>query len=211
MTRALPASLRRLAGDGRGVTVVEFAIVAPVICLFLVGSMDISYRLYMKTVLQGALQKAARDAALETGSSQVQRDAIDDRVRSQIVALNATIPDTGAIHITRRFYRSFTKAGQKTPEDWTDADDDGRCNDGELFDDANHNGVWDADGADAGQGGAKDAVLYKVVVRYRRMLPVASMLGWEDTEYLTASTILQNQPYADQGKYVATPTQGKCS
>lgn len=212
MRSAFLRRVRPLVRDRRGVTVVEFGFVAPVLCLFLVGAMDMTHTLYMTTVLQGALQKAARDAALETGSSQAQRDAIDDRVKGQIQQLNHRLLDPGAITITRRFYRTFTKAGQKTPEEFDDANRDGICNPGELFEDVNGNGVRDADGGDAGQGGAKDAVLYTVALKYDRLLPVANFVPVMSRQVqLSASTILQNQPYADQGNYAATPAQGRCS
>ncbi|WP_375429327.1 TadE/TadG family type IV pilus assembly protein [uncultured Sphingomonas sp.] len=211
MTAAIPQQVRRLALDRRGVTVIEFAIIAPVICLFLVGAMDMTHTLYMRTVLQGALQKAARDTALETGSSQAQRDVIDDRVKAQVAELNAELRTPGAIIITRRFYRTFTRAGAKVPEEFSDSDHDKICNHNELFEDVNGNGARDADGGDAGQGGAKDAVLYTVAVRYDRLLPLASLVpGVAEQVRLSASTILQNQPYADQGRYAATPVEGRC-
>ena len=204
--------MRELAHDHRGATVVEFAIVAPVMCLFLVGSIDVTHTLYMRTVLQGALQKAARDAALETGSSQAQRDIVDGKVKAQISEVNSALRQPDAIRITRRFYRTFTKAGAKVPEEFDDADRDGLCNHNEQFEDVNRNGVHDADGGDAGQGGAKDAVLYTVALNYDRLLPLSTLLpGIPDKVKLSASTILQNQPYADQGKYATIPGTGRCS
>lgn len=202
---------RRLWDDRRGVTVIEFAIVAPVMCLFLVGAIDMTHTLYMRTVLQGALQKAARDTALETGSSQERRDAVDNLVKAQVEDLNSALREPGAINISRRFYRTFTKAGAKEAEEFDDANRDGICNGNELFEDVNRNGAHDADGGDAGQGGAKDAVLYTVTLTYDRMLPLGGLMpGMSKQIKLSASTILQNQPYADQGKYSATPATGRC-
>ena len=57
------ALLRQLRGDRRGVTVIEFAIVAPVMCLFLVAAFDVAHQLYLTATLQGIVQKTARDSS----------------------------------------------------------------------------------------------------------------------------------------------------
>lgn len=111
--------------------------------------------------------------------------------------------------MTRRFYRSFAEAAAREPEEFRDTDGDRRCDNGESFDDENHNGVWDADGGNAGQGGAKDATLYTVTVRYPRMFPFHTMIGGSPETVLEASTVLRNQPYADQGQY-PPPVKGTC-
>ncbi len=55
----------------------------------------------------------------------------------------------------------------------------------------------------SGQGGADDAVLYTMTVSYKRMFPMAGMLGWPSQQTITASTVLRNQPYSSQS--TATP------
>src|SRR3546814_3699813 len=54
--------------DASGNTIVEFAFVGPVLVLLLMGTLDVGHTLYMQAVLQGVMQKAARDSALESGS-----------------------------------------------------------------------------------------------------------------------------------------------
>ena len=202
--------LRRFRADTRGIAAVEFGIIAPVLCVFIVGAFDIAHTLYMRSVLQGALQKAARDTALEIGNSQAQRDALDVKVRQQVAELHNDLK-TGGVTFSRRYYRTFTKAGQKIPETLHDENGNGLCDNSERFDDVNSNGVRDADGGDAGQGGAKDAVLYTVSLEYDRIMPVLPTFGWPNTVKLSASTILKNQPYAEQGQYAATTARnGTC-
>jgi len=188
---------RALARDKAGATVVEFAIVAPVLCLVLLGAFDIGHTLYMRSVLQGILQKAARDATLESGTEATQQALLDEKVRKQVRALanNATID------FSRRYYRTFSDAAAARAERWTDSNTNGRCDNGEPYDDENNNSVWDADGGNEGQGGAKDATLYTVKVRYPRFFPIYRFVGGSDTTRLTASTVLRNQPYGDQGSY----------
>lgn len=202
--------LRRLRRDTRGAALMEFAIVAPVMCLLLVGGFDVAHTLYARGVLQGIVQKTARDSTLETADL-AQQAILDQRVKKQASALanNATIT------ITRRYYRTFSDAATARAEEWTDATSgtyaNGRCDNGEPYVDANNNSTWDADGGNSGQGGAKDATLYTVTMTYPRMSPLPKFLGSAATTVkLVATTVLRNQPYSDQNSY-ATPVVRNCT
>ena len=54
---ALRGFLAGLGGDRRGVTAVEFALIAPALMLILLGVFDAGYNLYAASVLNGATQK----------------------------------------------------------------------------------------------------------------------------------------------------------
>lgn len=192
-------TMQRLRRDARGATVVEFGIVAPVLCLTLVGAFDVAHTLYIRSVLQGIVQKVGRDSALEGNDEASVQTALDNKVRAQARALvnNATIT------ITRRFYKTFTKAAAAQAETWTDTNSNGRCDANEPYEDANRNAVWDSDGADAGQGGAKDAVVYTVTMDYKRMFPLYRLINLPNTTKVSAATILKNQPYSEQDSYGA--------
>lgn len=192
--RRSAALFRRLAAlgrDSRGATVVEFAMVAPVMCMVLLGAFDVSHTLYTRSVLQGIVQKTARDATLESVGSN--KATLDERVRSQVRALanNATI------NITRRWYHNFTQASAGTFEPYTDTNRNRTCDAGEPYDDTNNNSRWDRESPDEA-GGARDAVLYTVSVSYPRNFPVNRLIGGSSTTTVTASTVLRNQPYGDQ-------------
>jgi len=200
LDRALRRSRPRdLGRDQRGATLVEFAIVAPVLCVMLLGAFDMAHTLYTRSVLEGTLQKAARDASLELGTDADVRAVIDQKVRDQVTPL---VGDA-AIVFSRRFYRTFSDAAAARAENWTDSDANGTCDNGEPYDDENYNDVWDADGGNDGQGGAKDATLYTVRVSYPRFFPINGLIGGSNTTRLSASTVLRNQPYGDQGSYEA--------
>ena len=204
-----PASV---ASDERGATILEFGLVVPILCTMMFGALDFSHTLYVQAILQGAMQKAARDSTLETSTTQATQDAIDLRVKNQVLFLNKGATVTFA----RRFYRDYTKAAAKTAEPFVDTNLNGTCDGpaglipGEAYTDSNNNGTWDKDGGDAGQGGARDVVVYTVTVSYRRIFPVDKLIGGSGITKLTASTILSNQPYGDQGSY-ATPTVRACT
>ncbi len=193
--------LPHLARDERGATIVEFAIVAPVMAILLLGAFDIAHSLYMRAVLQGIVQKVARDSTLESGLDATTQATLDAKVSRQAKAL----VNNADVSITRKWYRTFSNAAAAKFEPFTDANGNGICDGpsggtpGELYEDNNGNGRWDASGGNTGAGGAKDAVVYTVTVNYTRMFPVYGLFGGSNTSSVTASTVLRNQPYGDQG------------
>ena len=200
-------TFRSLVGETRGNTAIEFALVAPVMCLMLLGAFDVSHTLYVRAALQGIVQKTGRDFTLETSASlQAQRDALDAKVTDQARALanNATID------ITRRYYRTFSKAAAAQAESWTDTNGNASCDAGEPYQDQNLNSLWDKDGGDDGVGGAKDAVVYTVTMTYPRMMPITSFIGGATTTKVSAATVLRNQPYSGQESY-GTPVVRNCA
>jgi len=190
------ARLRSLARDTKGATIIEFAIVAPVMCLLLMGICDLAYQIYAQSILNGALQKAGRDSTIQGAPNNTA--AIDQKVSDMVkkVAANATFT------FTRKNYDSFSLM---KPEPFTDTNGNGVRNTGECFTDVNGNGTWDSDPGVTGQGGANDVTIYTVTVTYPHLFPVTKLFGWSANQTITASTLLKNQPYASQS--VVTPKQ----
>ena len=176
---------KNLQRDSNGVTLVEFALIAPTLMLMLIGLFDIGYNMYSNTMLRGAIQEAARSSTIEGASAASIDMAVTKTV--QEVAPNASLS------FSRTAYSNFTDVGR--PEDFNDLNGDNICNDGEVFEDHNGNGVWDADRGIDGQGSARDAVLYEVTVEYPRAFPLARFIGISETYKTTATTVLRNQPY----------------
>ncbi len=192
------ASSLHKANDG--VAAVEFALVAPLLALVLMGLFDLGYTVYANTMLQGAMQRAARAATVEGAANLLTK--IDKRVETEV---KRVVPDA-QMTFSRKAYANFSDVN--TPEDFSDANTNGICDDGEAFEDANGNGTWDQDRGAAGLGGARDAVLYTVSMTYTRKFPMASLLGMSETVTNRAVTVLRNQPY-DLQKSVAKV--GNCS
>ena len=206
----IPATAKPLLRDDQnGVAAVEFALIAPVFCAMLLGTMDLGHSLYMQSVLQGSVQEAARDSSLQTGTLATNQATIDDMVTKQVKNLQSNMDVT----ITRRSYYTYTEASAARPEDFTDtsASPDNICNNSEPYVDANDNGVWDKDGAVDGQGGARDKAVYTVTLKYDRLLPISSFVpGLSSQVELTASTVLANQPYGEQ-QIVTSTTVRNCT
>lgn len=183
-------ALRRLAASNDGATLVEFAFVAPVFLLLLMGTFDVGHMVYIRATLQGALQDAARDAGLESGAGNI--GAIDTYVSDQV---KSVVP-SGELSFQRRNYKEFGDVGQ--PEDFTDKNGNDAYDSNECFFDENGNGSWDADKGKDGLGGAKDVALYTVTVSYDRLFPFWRMVGAEQEASITGSTTLRNQPFGSQ-------------
>ena len=195
MRRAImsrPSLAGRIGSDRRGAVLTELGLIMPVLAALLLGALDAGHTLYLQATLQGAVQKAARDSGIETGLDATNQAAIDTQVRSQILRLVRTANVT----ITRRSFHSFSAASQDL-EQFTDTNGNGICDNNEPFNDDNNDGTRDQAGT-SGAGGAKDSVLYTVTASYSRLFPLDRLIGLSPTVTLTATTIMNNQPFGDQ-------------
>lgn len=203
MIRARPTRipfLRRFKDDSSGVTLVEFAFVGPVLILMVMGIFDMAHTQYTTALVNGAMQKAARDMTLENAASR--QSEIDSRVRAQILTVT---PSGTQITFERLSHFDFADVGE--PEEFTDENGDGICNNNEVFADANGNGQWDPDRGREGIGGARDAVLYIANVSYPRLFPMYGLAGMPQEVSLRATTVLRNQPFDEQDRSTET---GNC-
>ena len=202
--------LRALRDDRRGATVIEFAIVTPVMLTLIMGMGELAYQGYVQSMLTGSVQKAGRDSTIQgNGTQTAQIDAVViaqlSQLRSGWAANCSTTPPANAPTYcsTRKNYSSFLNVG---PEPFTDSNGNGQYDQAsECFTDINGNGVWDADPGAAGQGGASDVTVYSITINYPRLFPVAGLIGFTKLATLTGTTTLKNQPWATQNAY--TPVQ----
>lgn len=196
-----------MLNDHEGATAMEFGLIAPVAMFMVLGTMDIGHSYFVRATLDGAMQTAARTSALESSADSTKLALVDLRVKEAVLALAPSAKVTA----TRRYYKTFSEAAlsraETVIEDPTNADL--RCDPGEIFIDANKNGIWDADGGSDGQGGAKDIVLIKYTVSYPRLFPIAKIMGWPANVELETNSILANQPYGEQSANGA-PVQTDC-
>jgi Flp pilus assembly protein TadG len=191
--------LAKLARAQDGNAVIEFAIVAPVFLLLLLGVFDIGQMAYGKAILNGAVEQAARSGSLETADT----TALDTMVQN---ALKPILPNA-TITSTRKSYYDFVDVAR--PEKFTDTNGNGTCNTGEPYIDENRNGQWDADIGNSGNGSANDVVLYTVTVTYKPIFRLTTMNGWNNNRTMTAVGVRKNQPFANQTGYGSSA--GTCS
>jgi hypothetical protein len=181
--------------NDRGVSVVEFGLLAPVLCMLLLGVLDLGQRMYLMSVLQGTLFRAARKATVGDQTSA----QIDTFVNNELKEFrkNATVT------IVKKSYSEFTgvKALEKITSDTapvgtynagTDAAHPADC-----YEDTNNDWKRD-DKGQTGLGQSDEIVYYQVTVSYPRIVPLGKFLGYSNTETVTANTVLRNQPYSAQ-------------
>lgn len=192
----LPPQLRRLGADRRAATIVEFAIIMPVLLMLLLGSLEFGLNVYVRAVLEGAMQQAGRNSSLQ--SAQSGQSAIDAFVAARVRAI---LPGA-TVSFTRKNYSTFSRVGR--PEDFTDINANGVYEPTECFQDGNGNGIWDAAMSRQGIGGANDVVEYTATVDYPSLIPGAAALGIAATTSIKATTILRNQPFATQPGWTTT-------
>lgn len=187
-----------LRDDEGGTTIMEFGLMATVFVTLLLGLFDLGQLAYTQSVLNGAVQTAARSSSLESGNT----TNADAEVAS-IVRLTA--PDA-VVTTSRLSYFDFDDI--ERAESWNDADNSGICDNGESYSDENDNGMWDADIGENGNGGASDVIVYTVSVAYEPLFPNPFIPGGSDKRELTSSTVKKNQPFANQPGY--GNTAGTC-
>src|SRR3546814_10575732 len=79
----------RRSSDQRGTAITEFGLIAPVFLLLMLGALDLAHTLYMQGVLQGVVQKAARDSTLESAQEETTQLAINQKIEDQVKRLAA--------------------------------------------------------------------------------------------------------------------------
>lgn len=180
----------RLRANIRGATLLEFGLVAGPLILTIMAIGDLGYQSYLRAVTRGVLEKAARAASVGTLNS----DQVEAYIDAQMATINSKNGTTSTI---KKSYYNFSRVG-KPEKITTDTAPLGRYNVGDCYEDANANGVYDTNSGSTGLGGADDIVYYEVTVSMPRLFPMAKLLGWSETQSATASTMVRNQPWANQ-------------
>ncbi len=191
--------LPRLRRDERGVTIVEFAMVALPLSMLLMGGFDLGHQAYIRAVMQGALNDAARKASVQDPAFTAKGSTTEERVTNTIKDQLKTITPGATIDVTMSSYFDFSGIGN--PEKLaSDVNGNGQYDaaDGDCFYDANGNGKYDTDAGSDGLGGANDVVFYQAHILMPRLMPVAQLLGFSPNYDMTVATAVRNQPYGTQ-------------
>lgn len=183
--------LRRIMGGDSGATIVEFAMVAPIFLVLLVGGLDVGHSIYARAILSGAVEAAARSSALESG----------DTVAADAMVLNSVSSVLPSVELTtqRTSYFDFSDIGR--PERWTDSNGNDTCDNNEPFIDENRSGNWESDVGVTGNGSANDVVVYHVEARYRPIFVIPFLTEPDGERTIVATAVRKNQPYALQRSY----------
>ncbi len=187
--RALISSWRRLRRDTRGAAAVEFAFIAPMLILFLVGIVEVAMVLFASALLEGSVREAARYGLTGYAVNGVSRVQM---VRNIVAGYTDGMIDMKRVTVTTLTYKSFTNVGQ--PEPYTDSNHNGKHDANEPYTDVNGNGKWDADMGATGVGGPGDVVVYTVSYNWPLMTGYLSdLMGL--TIPLSSSYAVRNEPW----------------
>lgn len=188
-------NFRLLKRDQSGATLVEFAFVAPVFMLLLMGAMDVGYTMYIRAVASGTLEAAARSGALE-GATPSQLEA--DIRESMFDIMPAYARNDSNVTISTKNYTDFSRinAAEKIIQD---NDSDGVLDIGDCWLDEDLNNEYGVNEGADGIGGADDSVYYNVTISMESLFPLYGFINGSSTKTFSVKTLVVNQPFAAQG------------
>lgn len=183
--------LRTLAENRRGGALVEFAFVLPLLLTLLCGTIELGHMLLARVVLEGAVVEAARIATASIDKSQsVRKATINQSITSSMSMFPLATGRTMTIDTT--VYEDFSTA---YPENYVDANGNGRYDLGETYVDRNQNDRWDPATPITGTTGDAGDVL-AITVHY----PKKVLFGFIGTQWalgslidISATTVVRNE------------------
>ena len=172
----------------QGATAVEFAIILPLLLLFIVGSIEMAINLFIGSSIESAVMEASRYGitGTEAGVSRA------DRVLEIVGAKTYGLLDMDKVKMDTLVYQSFADIGQ--PEPFVDQNGNKAYNAGEPFTDINGNAKWDADMGKAGLGGPSDVVVYRLTNDWGIITPVMREVMGESVKHVS-SIAVRNEPF----------------
>jgi Flp pilus assembly pilin Flp len=180
----------RLWRDERGATIVEFAVVVPVLLLAVIGIIEVAIVLFISSTIESAVFEASRFGV--TGNNDVPGVTREDRVRDIVERRTYGLVDMDRVEIEALVYATFADIGQ--PEPFTDANANGTYDVGEDYVDVNGNGQWDPDMGAAGLGGPSDVVVYRLSYSWGILTPIVRDVLGESIRNVS-SVAVRNEPF----------------
>lgn len=187
---------RDLAGADEGVTAVEFAIVFPVMALFILGLLEIGYVLFARSTLESAVLVAARSSRV-ADCPNANAEAIEAGIIERMSVISSA-DDQPPVVTIESYGQEFGDVGNPEPLD--DLNGNGVRDPGESYTDINGNGEWDEDMGEEGDYGS-----FGEVVRFTATFNVASLVPWvaeqinngNDFYSIRSVTVVRNEPFKD--------------
>ncbi|MBW6522780.1 pilus assembly protein [Sphingomonas sp. RHCKR47] len=176
----------------RGVTVIEFAMLAPALFLLICGAIELGHLTFARQTLEGAMIEAARTATASMETSEADRGTIMRKSVTDAMSLFPAAPGK-KITIETKVFADFASV---TPEIYTDVNKNGKYDANEPFVDRNKNGKWDPSTPKTGtMGDAGDVVSYTVTYPKAVLFQfVGNAIGFANgVEPLSATTVVRNE------------------
>lgn len=180
-------ALARLRRCEAGATVVEFAIILPLLLLFVLGSIEAAVVLFIRSSMESAVLEASR-FGIVAGDGTGRAEQILKIVKARTYGLL----DPDKINLETLVYKDFDEIGK--PEPYVDANGNGFHDASESFTDVNGNGKWDADMGKAGLGGRNAVVVYRLSYAWGIVTPMVRAVMGESVMNVS-SIAVRNEPF----------------
>jgi Flp pilus assembly pilin Flp len=182
---------RLLRRNEEGATIVEFALIAPTLMLFVMGIIEVAMVLFVSMLLEGSVREAGRYGITGYVYQGFDRIAI---IRKIVEENTIGLVDMEKVKIETLTYQSFSAVGQ--PEPFSDTNGNGQRDAGEPFNDVNGNGTWDDDMGVNGAGGPGDIVVYTITYDWPLLTTfLGDLMGRAGIMQLSASYAVRNEPW----------------
>lgn len=214
--------LRRFARDSEGATIIEFALIFPIVLMISFGIMEISLCMASLVTLEGGLKEASRYGITAQSDTPPDlnkvptafKDASDPRLMMIGYVLNQNtldLIDLNTADVKKEIFTSFSVV--KDGEPYTDLDGNGQYSPnydngagkpkGEPYSDMDCDGQRDGPGASGtGAGGPGDIVVYTVNYNWQILTPIIGQwlgkpVAGKPGRYqipMSASIVVKNEP-----------------
>lgn len=182
-------SFNKLRYCNKGVTAIEFAFIAPVLLMVIMGTMEIALMMYAQNMMEGSAflgSRTGKTGYVEEGMTQ------EETILQTINNRAGILLDTDNINITSKSYSEFGDVGQ--PEPFVDTNENGVRDYGENYTDINGDGEYSEDMGVEGYGLAVEITMYTITYDWPIFSPLLQpFFGASKT--LTATTVVKNEPY----------------
>jgi Flp pilus assembly protein TadG len=193
LDRLIRRKLVELLGDRLGGSAAEFAVLAPILFLAVIGIIELAVLLTVQILLEGSVREASRFGITGYTPTGVTRD---QQIRSVIAQYTVGLVNMNNVTIDTRVFTSF--ASIVRPEPCFKYLSAGVCDtsDPHNWVDVNGNGHWDDGNGTQGSGASGDIVLYTIYYRHHLMTPLMQrLIGYGGYVSIMASVVVRNEPW----------------
>jgi Flp pilus assembly protein TadG len=184
--------MRKWRSDQSGATIIEFALVAPIFFLLILGIIEFGLIGFSQVAIESAVSATAREASIgkSTGGDRVQyvRTHIRKKLKGlinvdELVITANTVAAGGASQKADICLSNPPRIG-------------GPCNPPLTYQDENGNGVYDATPPAVSLGNSGDLIEVRALYPWKIQLPFLNRFFGDNGIFtITSSTIVKNEPF----------------
>ncbi|MFN8972929.1 MAG: TadE/TadG family type IV pilus assembly protein [Alphaproteobacteria bacterium] len=184
--------MKRFFQQQSGATIIEFAVVAPVVFLLLMGLIEFGRISFTQVAIESATASAAREASIGKAISGDRVQYIKQTIRNKLAsALNENQLIISANTVAAGGVTATPDICMKSPPVIG-----GPCDPPLLFEDVNGNGVYDASVPAVSLGNPGDVIEVRVFYPWSVQIPLMKQFfGQRGVLMLTSSAIVKNEAF----------------